>query len=258
MKKNIGFGTVADLYDFYVQWEEDVSFFREACAGVSGEVLELMCGTGRLSLPLLRSGVRLCCLDYSGEMLDVLRRKLREHGLNADVREADVRNFNLGRSFERILLPFHSYSEILDAADRVKALCRIGMHLAPGGRFLITLHNPAIQIARLDGKRRRLCERPIPGRDAALRVWSTARYRADQGLGEGLQEYEIVGERGELLETRQLPVRFAVIDRQTFEKEAEQARFRTLRFFGDYSGSPFEPERSPHMVWELGKKNVEA
>jgi hypothetical protein len=33
MAKSIDFGTVADLYDLYVEWDEDVPFFREICAG---------------------------------------------------------------------------------------------------------------------------------------------------------------------------------------------------------------------------------
>jgi hypothetical protein len=85
MVKNIDFGLVADLQDAFVQWDLDVPFLRAMSAGVSGEVCELMSGTGRLSIPLLEGGVRSCCVDYSARMLDVLRRKLRERGLAADV-----------------------------------------------------------------------------------------------------------------------------------------------------------------------------
>jgi ubiquinone/menaquinone biosynthesis C-methylase UbiE len=89
MSKNIDFGTVADLYDLYVQWDVDIPFFLKACAAVEGEVLELMCGTGRLSLPLLRAGIQMCCLDYSAEMLAILRQKLAQENLTADVQETD-------------------------------------------------------------------------------------------------------------------------------------------------------------------------
>jgi len=58
MNKSIDFGTVADLYDVYVQWEVDIPFFRELSVDATGEVLELMSGTGRLSIPLLQHGVR--------------------------------------------------------------------------------------------------------------------------------------------------------------------------------------------------------
>ncbi len=253
MEKNIDFGEVADLYDVYVQWDADVRFFEELCAGVPGEVLELMCGTGRLSIPLLRAGVRLCCVDYSREMLDLLRHKLGTLGLAADLHEADVRELDLERSFDLAILPFHAIVEILERADRVRALARIGAHLAPAGRFVVTLHNPAVQVPRLDGDRRLMCDRPIPGREATLRVWSTSRYDAGTSRADALQEYEILGEGGALLERRELPIRFAVLDRAAFEAEAAEAGLRVLRLWGDYEGGAFDPARSPHMIWELAR-----
>jgi predicted RNA methylase len=50
------YAQVAELYDVYAQTEIDVPFFREAASGCRA-VLELTCGTGRLSIPLLRAGV---------------------------------------------------------------------------------------------------------------------------------------------------------------------------------------------------------
>lgn len=255
MSKNIDFGPAADLYDVYVQWDTDVPFFRRRCAGVAGEVLELMCGTGRLTLPLLEGRLKLCCVDYSREMLDVLRRKLGARGLSADVIEADVRELDLGRSFERVLLPFHSLSEILEPADRVRAHARVRKHLTPGGRYVVTLQNPAVQVPGLDGRRRKICEAPMPGKDAVLRVWSTARHDAALGRGEAVQEYEILGQQGELLDRRTLALRFAIIDRDTFEGEAAAAGFEVLRLWGDYEGGPFDPGRSPYMLWELGARS---
>jgi SAM-dependent methyltransferase len=254
MRKTIEFGAVADLYDIYVRWDEDVPFFREICAGVQGEVLELMCGTGRLSMPLLQAGTRLCCVDYSAEMLEVFRRKLRQQGLTAEVQEADVRELDLGRSFELVLLPFHSFADVADPEDRARALARIRGHLSPGGRFVIALHNAPIQVSRLDGVRRMLCDRPFPDREATLRVWIKGSHVPGSGVGEGLQEYEILDRDGGLLESRELPMRFAVTDRATFEREAAAAGFRVLRLWGDYAGGPFETETSPYMIWELGSQ----
>ena len=67
-----------------------------------------------------------------------------------------------------------------------------------------------------------------------------------------MQEYEIMNKGGQVCERRELPLRFAVIDRQTFEAEATTAGFNVLQLWGDYSRGRFEPERSPFMVWELG------
>ncbi len=211
MKKNIDFGPVADLYDVYVQWDLDVPFFTEICAAAAGDVLELMCGTGRLSIPLLQSGVRLWCVDYSAEMLEVLDRRLHENHLSAVLHEQDVRALDLGRVFDLIILPFHALSEIVDAGDRALALAAIRRHLAPGGRFVVTLHNPVVQAATLDGTRRLLCDRAIPGRDAILKVWFSGLRPDAGGIVDARQEYEIRATDERLLERRELPLRYALI-----------------------------------------------
>ena len=131
-------------------------------------------------------------------------------------------------------LPFHSFSEIGDAGDRLKALGSVRRHFAPDGRFLVTLHNPAVQIPRLDGGRRVISERPMRGGRTTLRVWSTARYNRDRRPGETRQDRESLEAAGETVERRELSPRFAIVDRPTFEAKANPAGFEIQHLSGDY------------------------
>jgi SAM-dependent methyltransferase len=88
------YSKVAELYDLYARTDADVGFFLQETRGCRS-VLELTCGTGRLSLPLIQAGVPLTCLDNSPEMLAVLRRKLLAKGLSAPVHEMDATCFSL-------------------------------------------------------------------------------------------------------------------------------------------------------------------
>ena len=72
VEKNIDFGHVADIYDSYTNVDFDVDFFKMLCKGRKN-ILELMCGTGRVSIPLLDEGFPLTCVDYSEEMLEIFR-----------------------------------------------------------------------------------------------------------------------------------------------------------------------------------------
>lgn len=78
---HIDYDSIAEIYDLYAAADYDVPFFLSEIRGVEGPILELMAGTGRLSLPLIEAGVRLTCVDSSQGMLDVLSRKLAERGL---------------------------------------------------------------------------------------------------------------------------------------------------------------------------------
>ena len=65
-----------DEYAPFYDWENartlgrrDVSFWQRMVSGISGPVLELGCGTGRIALPLARGGAKLIGIDRSGPML---------------------------------------------------------------------------------------------------------------------------------------------------------------------------------------------
>lgn len=81
---------VADLYDIYVPVTSHIDFFIEETKKSSGEVLELMSGTGRVSIPLIQAGVKLTCADISAESNAIFKKKLHPMGLNADVYQMDV------------------------------------------------------------------------------------------------------------------------------------------------------------------------
>ncbi len=122
MTESIEWDRVAPFYDTYVQATFDIPFFLQETTKSSGQVLELMAGTGRVSLPLVRAGVQLTCVDNAPEMLARLRQKLVQEQLSAQVYEMDVRRLALDKQFDLILLPFHSFSELVSAIDRKQAL----------------------------------------------------------------------------------------------------------------------------------------
>jgi SAM-dependent methyltransferase len=151
MDKSIVFDDVADIYDYYVQTDIDIPFFMKEFARSKEDVLELMCGTGRVSLPLLESGIAMTCVDYSSKMLMKFREKLRSRNLRASLVEADIRFLNLDRQFAAIFIPFHSFMELVGEHNQMAALNVIHKHLADGGTFICTLHNPVQRIRWANG-----------------------------------------------------------------------------------------------------------
>jgi SAM-dependent methyltransferase len=148
----IDYDSVAEIYDLYVAADYDIPFFLQEAANVGGAVLELTAGTGRLSVALIEAGVQLTCVDSSRAMLDVLSRKLRARGLRADVLCADVCQLDLRARFQLALLPFQSFMEIVGEMRQRQALSAAFACLVPGGRFICTMHNPAVRRAQVDGR----------------------------------------------------------------------------------------------------------
>ncbi|MCK9907056.1 class I SAM-dependent methyltransferase, partial [Frankia sp. Cpl3] len=59
----------------------DIPFFLEMARQADGEILDLACGTGRISIPLAEAGHQVTGLDLSTEMLARAEQKAKERGV---------------------------------------------------------------------------------------------------------------------------------------------------------------------------------
>ncbi len=247
--QHIDYNSIADLYDLYVTADYDIPFFVSETRPVQGAVLELMAGTGRLSLPLIEAGVKLTCVDSSEAMLEVLSRKLKQRGLHADIICADVCQLSLPARFELAILPFQAFMEIIGEADQRAALAAVFKCLAPGGRFICTLHNPAIRRRQVDGLLRLVGQFPTEGGPLVVSGFE----QGGTPVVSRQQFFEFFDSEGCLLEKRLLQMKFAFVEKDEFERMVQSAGFRVAQLYGSYDRAPFDPAHSPVMIWILEK-----
>ncbi|MFN8670419.1 MAG: class I SAM-dependent methyltransferase [Gemmatimonadaceae bacterium] len=251
--RQIDYDSVAEIYDLYVVADYDIPFFLKETANVEGPVLELTAGTGRLSVALIQAGTQLTCVDRSPRMLDVLSRKLTDRGLSAEVLCADVCRLQLHARFALALLPFQSFMEIVGQPRQREALAAVFACLAPGGRFICTMHNPAVRRAQVDGQLHLVGG--FPTRSGSLVVSGIE--QGGQPLVKRLQFFEFFGSDGRLRAKQLLPMEFEFVEREQFEGMARDAGFQVLNLYGNYDRSPFDAGRSPVMIWVLQKAGAQ-
>lgn len=132
----------------------DIPFYVERAKGSGGPVLEIGCGTGRVTLPIARAGMETVGLDIAPSMLRRLREKAVEEGLKVRLVEADCRYFALDRRFALIICPFSAMQHLHDRASVEAFLECVRAHLEPGGMFIFDVFNPNVEIlARREGER---------------------------------------------------------------------------------------------------------
>jgi SAM-dependent methyltransferase len=108
-------------------------------------VLELGCGTGRVTLPLARAGLaagaQVVGLDLAPAMLAGARAKLAAEpvAVQAAVRliEGDMRAYALDERFDLIIVPFNTLGHLHTIDDQLACFMTARRHLAPGGRFAV-------------------------------------------------------------------------------------------------------------------------
>lgn len=246
---HIDYDSIAEIYDLYVTADYDIPFFLSEIKPVQGPILEPMAGTGRLSLSLIESGAKLTCVDSSNAMLEVLSRKLQQRGLHAEVVCADVCQLSLSAQFELAILPFQAFMEIIGEETQRAALAAVFKCLVPGGRFICTLHNPAIRREQVDGLLRFVGQ--FPTEDGTLVV--SGFEQGGNPVVSRQQFFELFDSDGRLLEKRLLQMKFAFVEKDEFEQMAQDAGFRIAQLYGNYDRAPFDPAQSPVMIWKLEK-----
>ena len=150
------YASTAEFYDYVVPYRtrEDIAFYVEAARGSAGPVLEIGCGTGRVLIPTAQAGISITGIDNSTAMLGVCQNRLArepaEVQSHVDLERADMRDFDLGRTFKLITIPFRPFQHLIEVEDQISCLCHVRRHLAADGRFILDLFNPSLPILARD------------------------------------------------------------------------------------------------------------
>ncbi len=127
-----------------------LTYYQKQISCYGEPVLELACGSGRLTIPLVKAGVDIIGLDISQEMLDFGNQKASEHGVNVTFIQGDMRNFDLGRKFKFIFIPAQSLSHLYNRDELEACFSCVRQHLTEDGRFMVELFNPSLSLLDRD------------------------------------------------------------------------------------------------------------
>ena len=131
-------------------------FYLEEARKSAGRVLEMACGSGRLTIPIAQSGIEIVGADLSKSMLDTARAKADRAGVDIQFLEADMRSFDLPGKFAAILIPGNSLLHLFTLEDLMQCLRSVRRHLAPNGRLIFDISKwDLVRLAR-DAEERHL------------------------------------------------------------------------------------------------------
>lgn len=122
----------------YGGYKDDFDLFLNLIS--KGNVLDLACGTGRLSIPLANKGFKVVALDTSSSMLALARSKSKD--LPIQWVQGDIRDFHLNETFDLILMAGNAFQALLSEEDQLQMLMCVREHLKPSGLFIFNTRNP--------------------------------------------------------------------------------------------------------------------
>jgi SAM-dependent methyltransferase len=146
----------ARLYDLeHRDLSADLELYRNFALRCDGPVLELGCGSGRVSIPLAQSGLNVTGIDRSTAMLELARARAAEAGLTERLclEQVDLRTPAFRAQFALAICPLNGFLHLLTVEDQLAALRSAHRALLPGGFLIVDLPNPhTVFVPGADGR----------------------------------------------------------------------------------------------------------
>ena len=236
-----GWDEYADFYD----WENartvqrrDVEFWQRIARAADGPVLELGCGTGRISIPLARDGTAVTGIDRSAPMLARARAKAGRSRTRDRVRlvRGDIRALPFRRrAFALVMAPYGILQSLVREHDLRDALDSAARVLPRGGRLAIDLVPDLPAWSEYRGKKT-LSGRF--GRGGRVTLVESVRQVRRRRLTIFDQVYTLVRGRERLV--RKFSLTFRTLSVPEMAGRLERAGFKVDAVLGDYQGGPWD------------------
>ena len=246
-----GYALLARYYDAEnTGLVEDLAAYEALVERFGGPVLDVGCGTGRVTFHLARRGVCIVGIDSSAAMLGHARARLeRQPRLEGSVKlhHDDVRRLALNERFNLAIFTYNGFMHLTRRQDQVEALTRIRDHLTEQGAVVLDLPNP-VEIFSAPDAPGLVLERVFVDQETGGQVMQQSFARLDRAaqLMDVTWVYDRVEPDGSL---RRLMVPLTL--RYTFAPEMEllleKVGLKLVDLHGDYAFNPYDQD-SPRML----------
>ena len=247
-----------DAYAPFYDWENaqtvgrrDVAFWRRLAAAQDGPVLELGCGTGRITVPVARTGASVVGIDRSGEMLTRGQQRLRRARLeSATLVRGDIRMlpFRARTAFSLVMAPYGILQSLTREADLKATLASVHRVMRKGGLFGIDLVPDLPRWAEYD---RKVSLRGRRGRSTTVTLVESV--RQDERRGLTIFDHEYTERRGGRSRVHRFTLTFRTVSVAQMRRRLEAAGFEISAVLGDYKGSPWDVRSD---VWVILAKRA--
>jgi SAM-dependent methyltransferase len=244
----------ADLYDaIFHDFDMDLEFWRARALEAGGPVLEVACGTGRVTLPMAETGADVEGFDLAPAMVERLRAKAAERNLEVPTSVGDMRDFRRPRRYALIGIPFNAFLHNLTQADQLATLRRCREHLRPGGGLIlhVSFFGAANIVASGGGPVLELETRhPATGR--MLRLYDGRTMDPIEQIQHSINEVHELDERGEVIAKHRSETWVRWIHKPELELLLRAAGFSRWRIDGGFDGRPLVSEEDQMIVFAWG------
>ena len=241
------------LYDLVSPVDPQMErFYLDVAGGAGRHTLELACGTGRLTLPLAQSGATVTGGDLSPVMLAEAKSQAEAAALDITFAQLDMRAFELGRRFDRILIAANSLLHLTTTAELRGFLHAVARHLEPDGLLAFDMFVPSAHLLSLPPGQRQ----PLGTFDHATLGRITVEETIAYDPISQVSHADWYWSRPEQPDFRHTQVQMRQIYPQELPLLLEHGGFRLVERFGGFDRSPLSADSLRQVVLCTPKNEV--
>lgn len=238
-----------ELYDQqYEGYMKDYPLFAEWAGRQGGPVIDLACGTGRITLPLAEAGYEMIAVDLNEGMLVRARQKSDERGLPIQWHLQDCTQLNLHVKSPFIFMTGNSFQHFLTNESQSALLTSIHKHLETNGIFIFGTRFPHLkdllgdenESKRFDSRNRMVTERQKEVYDPMAQILHCT------------SEREIKDGEGSVLAYEKDSISLRYVFPKEMESLLSQNGFRIEAAYGTWDKKPLSGEH-PEMIYVCRK-----
>ncbi len=221
-----------------------VPFWLELARRFGGPILELGCGTGKLSIPMAEEGFEVVGLDLSQAMLAEARNKTHSRNFRLQWVHGDMTQFSLGRSFNLIFLPSNNLCHLLSLREVEACFKSVRSHMSTDARFVIDVFVPALKLLAQDaGSETVLSEYDDPDGEGKVIVTAAATYEPDTQIRRNVTRQKFPG-RPEVIGHLDLRMFFP----QELDALLKYNGFQIEQKYGNYDMTEFNARSAKQLI----------
>ena len=229
---------------------EQMAFFMEQAKQAGGTILEPMCGSGRILLPLFNAGYDIEGFDASPYMLAALFKKQAQiNNKKPVVCQAFIQQFTSTRLYNLIIIPFGSLGLITNQEELAISLNNIYKLLAPNGTFIFEIDTVHSIPQQLGVQHRGSHKRPD---EKIIELITQESYNPVTQIFTAASVYQLKKDNLIEYEEQELFIQY-IFNEPEMDNLLKKAGFLIKNKFSSYKKTPLNNKKNAVIIYECSK-----
>ncbi len=253
------------LSDIYEMWStgDDAyfpsgDFYRKLAARISGHVVEIGVGTGRIAIDIARQGIKVTGIDISANMLAQLRTRASMQGVeeNIAIMLADAKDFKLDCKADLVCIPFRSFGHFLTREEKYEVLMNVKSQLSDKGILVFDHYLFNETWAKNHERTPRLMFSGNDPQGHSYYIWDTYIYHYEKQIMDCTITVECLAD-SEVISRRHCPLTFSWVYVDQVRSLLKDTGYEIVSLLGGFDGQEFT-EYSTDQIWIVRPQKIDA